>query len=204
MGGIKKMAICPRCKKEFARTAAHERKKYKNCYTCRNSSRNFIGPPLKNTPSAFWRYVEKTEACWLWTGPKMTRGYGLYFMNGKRRGAHRLAYEFTYGQIPEGLLACHKCDNPPCVRPDHLFLGTVGDNMADAARKGRSRTKPRPGQDNPRAKLTDFSVLAIRKAMASGVTRKQLQHQFKDICISTLDKIIYNQTWKHLPPTQKP
>src|SRR3989304_7134143 len=85
----------------------------------------------------FWKHVDKSSDCWIWKGCT-AQGYGFPRLHGNGHvRAHRLAWELTYGLIPQGKWVLHHCDNPPCVRPDHLFLGTVQDNMRDAALKGR-------------------------------------------------------------------
>lgn len=87
----------------------------------------------------FWPKVEKTDGCWLWTANTRPNGYGLF----GSVGAHRVAYELCVGPIPSGMYVCHRCDNPACVRPDHLFVGTQLDNMRDMVTKGRGR---QPGE----------------------------------------------------------
>ena len=84
----------------------------------------------------FWPKVRKTSECWVWTG-KRRSGYGRFLIKGRAVSAHRVAWELAYGPIPHGKEVCHRCDNPPCVRPDHLFLGDRRANMADAGSKGR-------------------------------------------------------------------
>lgn len=86
----------------------------------------------------FWSKVDKNGAggCWVWRGAKSKR-YGIFYLNGKKEKAHRLAWLFTHGSIPPDKMACHKCDNPPCVNPDHIFWGTMSDNIRDCVAKGR-------------------------------------------------------------------
>lgn len=97
------------------------------------------GPLTKQTlEERLFAQVNKTEdGCWEWTGVCDSNGRGKMSIHNKERSTHRLSWELHNGPIPDGLLVCHKCDNPPCLRPDHLFLGTQKDNMQDAIKKGR-------------------------------------------------------------------
>jgi hypothetical protein len=111
---------------------------------------------------AFWSRVGVAEedVCWPWTGPKTDRGYGLYApLPGVVMRTHRVAYALHNGGIDDGLLVCHRCDNPSCCNPKHLFLGTNSDNMRDMVAKGRN--KPLNGESNPNAKLTSEQARAI-------------------------------------------
>jgi len=91
----------------------------------------------------FWSRVSKSSWCWFWTGPKIPTGYGRVWMRLRgvriREYAHRVAYMIACGPIADGAYVCHKCDNPSCVRPSHLFVGSARDNAHDALRKGRMR-----------------------------------------------------------------
>jgi hypothetical protein len=127
----------------------------------------------------FWAKVLKTDTCWLWQGHVLRDGYGQFGKIGERR-AHRRAWFLTHGPIPDGLQVCHRCDTPLCVRPDHLFLGTAQDNIADRDTKGRQAKGARnffynrhgygakPGEQHHSAKLTDVQVTDIRRRYAEG------------------------------------
>lgn len=94
-------------------------------------------PHNYSSPVHFWAKVNKTDSCWLWTGATCVRGYGILTFQGNAWRAHRLSYTLTNCSIPIGMFICHKCDNPLCVRPDHLFAGTQSSNMRDMVAKGR-------------------------------------------------------------------
>lgn len=124
----------------------------------------------------FWSKVNRTPHCWLWNASLDGRGYGKFVIwKGGKHTFHiapRVAWQISNGPIPEGLLVCHKCDNPKCVRIGHLFLGTPKENAKDMLSKGRfpKRTRER----NPNAKLTYNDVLFIRKIKATGAKAETL------------------------------
>ena len=127
----------------------------------------------------FWSKVaitSDTDKCWLWMNQTNNQGYGK-FRSGKRMvSAHRFSFELNFGEIPEGLMVCHSCDNRRCVNPNHLFLGSHAENMAD--RDTKQRNKPSFGLKNGKAKLTDEDVAEIRKLYAAGITPTILAKRF--------------------------
>lgn len=142
-----------------------------------------------NDPTHLWRRLKVSIAidphtgCWLWQRHCNNKGYAKLTVNGRGVYAHRLAYELTHGAIPDGLNVLHNCpggDNPACINPDHLFLGTQQDNMQDCSRKGRSRTPNVAffGERNPAAKLTDGQVDEIRSLLEQGRTQREIAAHF--------------------------
>lgn len=145
------------------------------------------------------------DACWLWMGSRRSDGYGRILrrrIDGsgcvtKRRGtiqAHRAAWIIANGRIPDGTKVCHSCDNPCCVNPRHLFLGSTRDNNQDRARKRRSAF----GERSPNAKLTTGEVLEIRRVYASkGASQQELAERF-GVTQSLIHCIVYRKIWVHV------
>jgi hypothetical protein len=155
----------------------------------------------KSTPveSRFWERVQKTKSCWLWTGLKNELGYGLIRIRYTPHRAHRVAWEITYGKIPDGFYVCHACDNPSCVRPDHLMLGTSHSNMTDMRHKGRGTIPPvRYGEQNNKTKLNADIVRDIRRKYATGnYTYKQLGSEYS-ISYATIRQVVIGRTWQYV------
>lgn len=116
---------------------------------------------MKKEPTVerFWRFVDKSKACWIWTGSKTSAGYGKIWDN-RTELAHRFSYKLAFGPIPKGLYVCHHCDNPSCVNPEHLFIGTNSDNLRDLVNKGKFH--PATGEAHGSARLTSEEVRRIR------------------------------------------
>lgn len=154
---------------------------------------------IENAEEHFWSQVNKNAAngCWEWTGKSRT-GYGsfnLIGLTGTRRHtfAHRYTYEKTFGTIPAGMFVCHKCDNPPCCNPDHLFLGTLQDNKRDEVEKKRHAH----GVKNGNAKLTEADVLKIRELHREGWSLPELARKFS-VRNTTIHWVVSRGTWKHI------
>lgn len=122
----------------------------------------------------FWEKVQKTETCWLWNGAMLKTGYGSIRVDGKAQRAHRVAYELRVGKIPPGMLLRHSCDTPRCVNPAHLSVGTKRDNTKDALERGLHVC----GENHCRAKISNSGVVAIKEALAAGVSGRFLAKQF--------------------------
>lgn len=134
----------------------------------------------------FWMKVDTSGDCWLWKGALNTSGYGMAFFNGKTHAATRFAYEFINGPIPAGLLVMHSCDNPGCVNPAHLSLGTHQENTDDRVAKGRNVNS---GYGRGRAKFTPAQRAQIRADRKAGATFGQMMKRY-DTRINTILKIL--------------
>lgn len=164
----------------------------------------------KDLATRFWSKVRRGTAgeCWLWTGAT-NRGYGttVVITRGRKtilRGAHRVAWELTHGEIPKELSVLHRCDVPACCNPGHLWLGTQRDNMRDMIGKGRQapiEQRHRVGETHGRARLRDVDVLAARRACAGGVPVREVTRKLarkRGVAESTVLSAISGRTWKHL------
>jgi hypothetical protein len=138
--------------------------------------------------------VIRKEGCWDWGGYFDKNGYGLFHSGHSRQTrAHRFSWELYNGKIPQGLNVLHRCDNPKCSNPEHLFLGTTQDNAIDMAQKGRSTL----GEKNPNSKLSDDDVREIRKRLEMGVTQTRVANDFS-MSYNAIRRIKLGQSWKHI------
>lgn len=160
------------------------------------------GPKPKLPSELFWKHVPQRgpEECWEWTAVRLPKGYGQFHVAGKTVLAHRFAYELYFGSIAPGIVVCHRCDNPPCVNPAHLFAGTTSDNQRDKVAKGRAVSNgPKiKGEGNGRARLSAEDVVAIRALhAATGESAARIADRY-GISPTAARKIVVRETWKHV------
>lgn len=160
----------------------------------------------KPSRSILVRFLEKIELipfheCWEWIGSFDPCGYGMMRIGSRTdksrgsRGAHRLSYELFIGPITKGLYVLHKCDNPSCVRPDHLFLGTQKENVKDMWNKNRQGPRPGyPGEKNPQSKLSKEDIIKIRKDLR---LHKEIAKDY-NISRSVITRIKNKDLWSHV------
>lgn len=158
----------------------------------------------------FWsKVVKRDSGCWEWTGHIISRGYGQFSLHDKGYLAHRVAYALTFSTPDQSLYCCHRCDNPKCVNPHHIFLGTAQDNASDRVSKGRQArgerhgfvTKPEScprGERCARSKYKEAVIRSIRDEWAAGGVRySDLAEKF-GMSHSNVMKVINRKTWTHL------
>lgn len=154
--------------------------------------------PVRSARERFWKKVDKRGPgdCWEWQGGSKVEGYGgLADDTGRVVLTHRFSYEIHFGAIPEGLMVCHRCDNPSCCNPNHLFLGTALDNTTDMVAKGRARAPK--GIDNGKAKLNDGQVIEIRQRHEEGESLSSIAEIF-GVTDVNVGSIIRRKTWSHV------
>lgn len=168
------------CKKHYARWIRH-------------------GDPLivikagnRSLADTFWRYVEKTDGCWLWKGAIGTTGYGVLRYCNKTLYAHRVSYQLAHGIEPTKFIL-HSCDNPPCVNPNHLREGTPADNRRDAVIRGRVRL----GSKHPLARLDEVAARDIYHSLHNGASVTELGRKY-GVSPGTISAIKSGKTWRHI------
>jgi hypothetical protein len=154
-------------------------------------------PYVRGLPLAerFWRRVRPMPSgCWEFQSTKTKFGYGLFKLKQRMQPAHRVAWELENGPIPEGLWVLHHCDNPPCVRVDHLYLGTGKDNAQDREERNPG-TQPRGSKVNT-ARLSEQDVRTIRRR-AQKETLSSLGREY-GVQVAAIWKIVHRHTWRHV------
>jgi hypothetical protein len=154
--------------------------------------KGFASIPIKER---FWaKVVKNADTCWLWSGSCNNGGYGTIWFGRSIVKAHRLSWILEHGSVPDNLFVLHRCDVRRCVRPDHLFLGTNADNMADMAAKDRCAR----GSKRRFAKLSESDIPTIRKLVRAGVSKTEIGEQF-GVTRQTIFEIATGKKWTHVP-----
>ncbi len=145
----------------------------------------------------FWSKVniKSDSECWEWSAGLLSKRYGGFYINGKTCRSHRIAWELHFGDIPDNLCVCHECDNPKCVNPNHLFLGTHTDNMQDMIRKGRG-AKGVYRINNP--KLSPDQIIEIRIKYAAGKCSQENLGRRYNISETQIGRIVRGEQWPHV------
>lgn len=151
---------------------------------------------MRSKLDRFMTHVEPDgiSGCWHWSAATDQAGYGIIGWRGRMDRAHRVSWELHSGQAPGPAKVLHRCDVRGCVNPSHLFLGTQLDNIADMVRKGRQRTNPQFGSNNPQSKLTEAQVADIRAGVATGIPQRRFSEQL-GVSPMTISRAVRGETW---------
>ena len=145
----------------------------------------------------FWSKVKKTSRCWLWTGAKRGRGYGVLRRGSADEGfvdSHRFSYEIHFGPVPEDMWVLHHCDNPSCIRPSHIYAGTPKQNNQDMVFRGRSIR----GESHANSRLTFNQVKIIRSEyIPHKIFMETFAKRFR-VSVSTIQRVISKESWNHI------
>jgi HNH endonuclease len=199
---------CPKCGE--TKLATHEFWSFDSAKSswCRSPCRACTGHrPVPPVLDRIWAKVDKNGPtpshrpelgpCWIWTG-QIHEGYGRIRINKRAHTAHRVLWALLFGEPSDDICVCHKCDNPQCMRPEHMFLGTRADNNADRESKGRYRPHGQAGEAHHAAKLTDDKVREIRALVADGSLKKSAIARRFGVSPGTVSNIISRLGWSHV------
>lgn len=198
----RKDGLCPVCRFCQKRERDARRLPGTGTRTCQHCNRPFTSVTprpycssecrLADFPDRFWDRVDRSGGCWIWTKGRSKHGYGELRLLGKHHLAHRVAWELANGvPIPDGLDVLHKCDNPPCCNPSHLFVGTHADNVADMVAKGRSAS----GEQHSQARLTWDEVRELRRRVSNGEDLRDVAKSY-GLGTNHARKIVDGELWR--------
>lgn len=193
---------CLTCKKDFFEKKSDSNDQWENRKYCSAKCNNASEERKTDIFTRLEKFQIKKDSCWGWSGSKDGKGYGILSSRNGRgfspEKAHRVSYEKENGKIPEGLNICHKCDNPECTNPDHLFAGTQKQNMMDCSAKNRISQKSKDNLKHEKA-LSDDDIKIIKdikfvgkNGRGDGETVKSVANRF-NVCEDTIRKVKYGK-----------